>query len=61
MKRDRIRNVHIREELRREDVQNQIGGNRLRWFGHVKRMDKHEIPKRVQEMKVSGKRPWGRA
>jgi hypothetical protein len=36
IKRDRIRNAHIREELRMEDVQNQIEGNRLRWFGHVK-------------------------
>jgi hypothetical protein len=29
-KRDRIRNAKIREELRMEDVQNQIKGNRLR-------------------------------
>jgi hypothetical protein len=28
-KRDRIRNVHIREEVRMEDIQNQIEGNRL--------------------------------
>jgi hypothetical protein len=36
-KRDRIRNAHIREELRMEDIQNQIEGNKLRLFGHVKK------------------------
>jgi hypothetical protein len=29
-KRDRIRNAHIREELRMENIQNEIKGNRLR-------------------------------
>jgi hypothetical protein len=29
-KRDRIRNAHVTEELRMEDIQNQIEGNRLR-------------------------------
>jgi hypothetical protein len=43
-----------------EDIKNQIEGNRLRWLGHVKRMDEHRIPKRVLEMKMRGKRPKGR-
>jgi hypothetical protein len=30
--RDRIRNAHIREELRMENIENQIEGGRLRWF-----------------------------
>jgi hypothetical protein len=59
-KKDRIRNAHIREELRMEDVQNQIEGNRLRWFRHVKRMDKHGTPNGLPEMKTAGKRPRGR-
>jgi hypothetical protein len=54
-----MRNAHIREELRM-DIQNQIKGNRLRRFGHVKRMDEHRIPKRVVEMMMSGRRPRGR-
>jgi hypothetical protein len=55
--RDRIRNVHIREELGMEDIQNKIEKNRLRWFVHVERMDEHRIPTRALEMKMSGKRP----
>jgi hypothetical protein len=36
-----------------EDIQNLTDGNRLRWFGHVKRMDGHRIPKRLLEMKMT--------
>jgi cobyrinic acid a,c-diamide synthase len=38
-----------------EDLQNQIERSRLRWFGHVKRMDEHRIPKRLLGMKMSGR------
>jgi hypothetical protein len=40
-KRNRIRNAHIREELRMQDIKNQIEENRLRWFRHFRRMDEH--------------------
>jgi hypothetical protein len=60
-KRDRIRNSYIRGELKMEEIQNQIRESRMRWFGHVKRMDEHRIPKRLLEMKASGKRPRGRS
>jgi hypothetical protein len=53
----RHRNTHIREEFRMEGTQNQVKRNRLRWFGHVKRMDEHRIPKRVLDYKMRGKRP----
>jgi hypothetical protein len=43
-----------------EETQNQIVRNRLRWFGHVKKMDEHRIPKRLLEMKMSGRRTRGR-
>jgi hypothetical protein len=59
-KRDRIRNGLISEELRIENTQKQIEKNRLRWFGHAKRMDEHRIPKTVLEMKMRGKRPRNR-
>jgi hypothetical protein len=44
-KRKRIRNANIREELRMEDIQNQIERNRLRWFRYVKRMMSTEYQK----------------
>jgi hypothetical protein len=59
-KRDRIRNAHIRGQLRMEDIQNQIKGNRLRWFGHARRTDECRIPERLLELKMTGKRPRGR-
>jgi hypothetical protein len=43
-----------------EGTQKQIEGNKLRWFGHIKRMDEHRVPKRLLGMKVTGRRPRGR-
>jgi hypothetical protein len=59
-KRNRIRNTHITEQFRMEDTENQIKGNRLKWFRHVKRMDKHRIPKRLPEMEITRERRRGR-
>jgi hypothetical protein len=44
--RNRIRNTYIREELKMEEIQNQIKRSRFRWLGHVTRMDEHSMPKR---------------
>jgi hypothetical protein len=41
IKRARIRNANIREELRMEHTQNQIDGSSVSWFRHVKQMDEH--------------------
>jgi hypothetical protein len=46
-KRDRIRNTYIRGELKMKEIQNQIEESRLRWFGHVERLDEHRIPKMI--------------
>jgi hypothetical protein len=43
-----------------EEIQNQIEGSRLRWFGHIKIMDEHGIPERLLEMKMTGRRPRDR-
>jgi hypothetical protein len=59
-KRDKIRNVHITEKLRMQDIQKQIEKNTSRWYGHVKSMNEHRIPRTVLEMKMTGKRPKGR-
>jgi hypothetical protein len=43
-----------------EEIKNQVDRNRLRWFGHVKKIHEHRIPKGLLEMKMSGKRSSGR-
>jgi hypothetical protein len=42
-RRDRMRNRYIREEVKMEEIQNQIESSGLRWFGHVKRMDEYRF------------------
>jgi hypothetical protein len=56
---DRIRETYIRGELKMEEIQNQIKESRLKWFGHGGE-DEHSIPKRLLEMRVSGRRHRGR-
>jgi hypothetical protein len=56
----RIKNTYISGDLKMEEIQNQIKESKLRWSGHVKRMDKHRIPKRLPQIKTSEKRPRGR-
>jgi hypothetical protein len=46
-KRDRIRKAYITKENRMQDTENQIEGNRLRWFRHVKRLDENRISERL--------------
>jgi hypothetical protein len=58
-RRDRIRIIYIRGEFKTEEIQNQIERSRLRWFGHVKRVYEHRIPKILLEMKTSGRRLKG--
>jgi hypothetical protein len=50
----------FRGELNVEEIQNQIDRSSFRWFGHVKRLDEHRIPKMLLEMKMSVRRPRGR-
>ena len=38
----------------------EIERNKLRWFGHVKRMDTEKKPRKFLEWRPTGKRPTGR-
>jgi len=37
-----------------EDIENHLGKTRLRWLGHLKRMDETNLVKRVREERVLG-------
>jgi hypothetical protein len=54
-----LENTYVRGELKIEEIQNHIEESRLRWFGHVKRMDEHRIPKGLLKMKMGGIRHRG--
>ena len=43
-----------------EDIRDVIRRERLRWYGHVQRMDETKDVKKVLTMEVEGKRPVGR-
>jgi len=45
--RDGITNV-LRDRTGVEDIENHLGETRLRWLGHLKRMDETNLVKRVR-------------
>ena len=58
--RDRQRSEEIRQELGVEDINVKVRQARLRWFGHLQRMDDRNPIKGTLNMEVSGTRPRGR-
>jgi len=56
-RRDRVRNVKIREHLRVTPLLQFIEKRRLQWFGHVKRMPKDRYTKKYLTWRPMGKRP----
>lgn len=59
-KRDRVRNINIRNELQQAPVVEQIERKQLNWFGHLVRMGDERKVKEVFESRVEGKRRRGR-
>ena len=57
---DRMRNEVIRERLNVTSILKIINKNKLRWFGHVKRMDNSRYAKTFLEWVPGGRRPVGR-
>ena len=59
-RRDRLRNVDIRDELGITSILDIVERNKLRWYGHVQRMEEDRLPKIMLEWTPQGRRPVGR-
>ena len=57
---DRLRNEQIRSDLLVKPLLIEIEESRLRWYGHIKRMDDGRMAKRYLEWKPQGRRAVGR-
>jgi hypothetical protein len=55
-----LTNKEIYTIVKKPTITEIIGLHRLRWFGHVQRMEENIIPKRVLYMNLESKRPRGR-
>ena len=51
--------MDIRQELGVSSLQEKVGEMRLRWCGHMQRMDESNEVRAVGDMRVPGKRPRG--
>ena len=57
---DRIKNSEFLERTKQQKLNEIIRKRRLRWFGHVARMNEERFPKRVLVWETTGKRRPGR-
>lgn len=57
---DRMRSTRIREELGVGSVTEEVEETKLRWYGHVKRMNDSRHAKKYMEWVPQGRRPVGR-
>jgi hypothetical protein len=55
-----LTNTEIYKRVRKPTITETIRLNRLRWFGHVKRMEENRIPRRVLYMNMGTARMNGR-
>ena len=59
-RKDRERNTNIREQLNIKPITQIIENKQLKWYGHIKRMEKQRIPRKVMETRMEEKRTRGR-
>ena len=52
--------MDIRKELGESSIQEKVREMRLRWYGHMQRMEENNEVRAVGDMRVPGKRPRGR-
>ena len=60
MRKDKIRNEHIRSTIEVERLGMKMREDRLRWYGHVMRRDQEYVGRKMIEMELPGKRKRGR-
>jgi len=58
--RDRVKSVDIRKELGVSSILEKVRKIRLRWYGHMQRIEETNEVRAVGDMRVPGKRPRGR-
>ena len=58
--RDKVKSVGIRKELGVNSIQEKLREMRLRWYGHMQRMEENNEVRAIVDMIVPGKRPRGR-
>ena len=59
-RKDKIRNEHIRGTTKVAQASRKITERRLKWYGHVMRMEEDHVVKRVMTKAIPGKRKRGR-
>ena len=57
--RDKVKSVDTRKELGVNSIQEKVREMRLRWYGHMQRMEENNEVRAVVDMRVLGKRPRG--
>ena len=57
---DKIRNVDLRDRLKKEGVLDLVKGRQQRWKWRLEEMDDRRITKRVYDGKIAARRPRGR-
>ena len=60
MRKDKIRNEHIRSTAKVERLGMKMREGRLRWYEHVMRRDQEYVGRKMMEMELPGKRKRGR-
>ena len=57
---DRVSNAEVRVRTGQEIAENTVRKRRMKWYGHISRMNKERWPSIVHNWKPTGKRPVGR-
>lgn len=57
---DKMRNEEVKKKMKERQITVMIEKCRLKWLGHVERMNRERFPRDIMKWKSSGKRKKGR-